>query len=108
MTIVEIVRGAVTAQYIQNLLFTTPEPWSESQLNKGMAKKDATNVAGKNATVTAASVFMEDESRLLAEAKVLESLARVMFSLASSWAIKLKSYRFFSISILDMLYISRR
>lgn len=81
------------AQYIQNLSLRTDELLSASQLNNGIAKNDATNVAGRNATVTAASVFIDDESRLLAVARVLESLAKVILSFASFCAIKLKSYQ---------------
>jgi hypothetical protein len=48
-----------------------------------MANNEATKVAGRNATVTAARVFIEDESRLLADASVLESFAIAMLSFAS-------------------------
>lgn len=82
----------MTTQYIQNRSFRTKELSSASQLNKGIAKSEATNVPGRKATVTAAKVFIEDESRLLADASVLESLARAMLRLASLRAIKLKSY----------------
>lgn len=43
-------------------------------------------------TVTAAKVFMDDESRLLADASVRESFANVMLSFESFWLIRLKSY----------------
>lgn len=55
-----------------------------------MAKSEEMKDPGRNTTVTAAKVFMEDESRLLADASVLESLARVTLRFASFWAIRLK------------------
>lgn len=46
-----------------------------------MAKSDATNVPGRNVTVTAASVFIEDESSLLAAAISRESWATATLTL---------------------------
>jgi hypothetical protein len=45
-----------------------------SQWNKGTAKNEATKVAGNNTTVTTTNVFIDEESRLLAVASVLEGI----------------------------------
>jgi hypothetical protein len=48
-------------------------------------------IAGSIATITVASVSMDDESRLLADASVAESFANVTLSFESFWFIGLKS-----------------
>jgi hypothetical protein len=63
-----------------------------SQLKSGIENSEATNVAGKNATVTAARVFIDEESRLLADASVLESFPSAMLSFESFWAMRLRSW----------------
>jgi hypothetical protein len=52
-------------------------------LKSGIENSEATNAAGKNATVTAAKVFIDDVSRLLADAGVLESFPSAMMSFES-------------------------
>ena len=84
------VNGTVTAQYTQNLFKTTASIVA-SHLNRGIAKSAATKVPGRKTTVTAASVVIDEESSLLEEARVLESSAMAMLTLAPCWAIRLKS-----------------
>jgi hypothetical protein len=82
ITKVTSVSSSVAAQYIQKRLFTTTEFRAASQFNRGIAKNEATNVTGRKATVTAARVFIDEESRLPAVASVLEFFARVMLRFA--------------------------
>ena len=58
----------------------------------GMANRAATKVVGKKATVTAARVFIDEESRLLADARVRESFASAILSFESCWAMRWKSW----------------
>ena len=71
---VTIVSGMLVAQKIQNCFETRELPeFSELQWNSGVEKSAATNVLGRNMTVTAARVFIAFESSRVADASVLES-----------------------------------
>ena len=62
------VKGSAKAQYTQWFPLITSPPSSLSQSSEGIAKTAARNVAGRNAMVMIAIVFMAELSRWAASA----------------------------------------
>lgn len=83
------VNGSVTAQYTQNLPFSTCSPEPALQLKSGIAKNAATQVPGRNAVVKTAIVFIEALSCWLASAMAFESRAIEIFEFESFCAMRL-------------------
>ena len=91
MQMVTKVSGTVITQYIQKRDVRTLCE-SACQSNMDIENKEAINVPGRNTTVTAAKVFIDEESLLLARAIMRESFASPMLRLVSSRLVRLKSY----------------
>jgi hypothetical protein len=76
-TQVKAVKGIVTKKYIHIPLSTT-WPFDACQSKRGIAKKVAMNVPGRNTMVTTASVFIDELSLLDSKAIDFEAFAMSM------------------------------